>query len=128
MHVHIQSSDGEAKFWLEPEIALAKSHGLAEHQVSQALKMVKKHERETRDAWNKHSAAEVTNISPHGFWRLVDDHELARGNRRVVCELIREHREAAMFPTPPFLPDVGPREDLASHSYRECRGSGGFLQ
>lgn len=54
VHVHVQSPDGEAKFWLEPEIALAKSHGLAEHQVSQALYLVREHEQEIRDAWNKH--------------------------------------------------------------------------
>ena len=28
MHVHVQSPDGEAKFWLEPTIALAHNHGL----------------------------------------------------------------------------------------------------
>ena len=26
MHVHIVSGDGEAKFWLEPEIALARNY------------------------------------------------------------------------------------------------------
>lgn len=54
MHVHIESPDGEAKFWLEPEISLAKSHGLADHQVSRALQIVREHEQEIRDAWNKH--------------------------------------------------------------------------
>lgn len=27
MHVHIVSGDGEAKFWLEPDLELAKYHG-----------------------------------------------------------------------------------------------------
>ena len=26
MHVHVISGDGEAKYWLEPEIELAKNH------------------------------------------------------------------------------------------------------
>ena len=29
MHVHVTSNNGEAKFWLEPEIALAVNHGLS---------------------------------------------------------------------------------------------------
>lgn len=53
MHVHIQSSEGEAKFWLEPEISLANSHGLAEHQLNTALELVREHEQEIRDAWNR---------------------------------------------------------------------------
>jgi hypothetical protein len=30
MHVHAQCPDGEAKFWLEPTIALAHNYGLSE--------------------------------------------------------------------------------------------------
>ena len=29
MHVHVHSPQGEAKFWMEPEIELAKSYGLS---------------------------------------------------------------------------------------------------
>jgi hypothetical protein len=29
MHVHVHHSDGEAKFWLEPQIEVATSHGLS---------------------------------------------------------------------------------------------------
>ena len=54
MHVHVESADGEAKFWLEPEISLARSYGLADHQVNRVLKMVQEHEQEIRDAWNQH--------------------------------------------------------------------------
>ncbi len=28
MHVHVSANTGEAKFWLEPEIALAVNHGI----------------------------------------------------------------------------------------------------
>ena len=54
MHVHIQSPDGEAKFWLEPEISLAKNYGFADHEVTKALRLVRAHEQEIRDAWNEH--------------------------------------------------------------------------
>ena len=29
MHVHIYCGDGEAKYWLEPEIELARNYGLS---------------------------------------------------------------------------------------------------
>jgi Domain of unknown function (DUF4160) len=38
MHVHVHCPDGEAKFWLEPEIALAQNYGLTEQQVRTAQK------------------------------------------------------------------------------------------
>lgn len=54
MHVHVQGSNGEAKFWLEPEIELAMSVGLPQHQLNSALAMVKEHEDEIRRAWKTH--------------------------------------------------------------------------
>ena len=33
MHVHIVSGDGEAKFWLEPYLELAKNHGYNRQQL-----------------------------------------------------------------------------------------------
>lgn len=54
MHVHVQAAEGEAKFWLEPEIELAMSVGLPRHQVNTALEMVKEHEDEIRKAWDAH--------------------------------------------------------------------------
>ena len=33
MHVHIYCGNGEAKFWLEPEIELARNHGLSKKQL-----------------------------------------------------------------------------------------------
>lgn len=54
MHVHVQAPDGEAKFWLEPDVELAMSVGLPGHQVNSALALVKEHEDEIRAAWNEH--------------------------------------------------------------------------
>ena len=33
MHVHVQSPEGEAKYWLEPAIELAQNYGLNERQL-----------------------------------------------------------------------------------------------
>ncbi len=54
LHIHVQSSDGEAKFWVEPSIELARNHGLSEADLSRTLELVVKHEQEIRDAWNEH--------------------------------------------------------------------------
>jgi len=54
MHVHVDSADGEAKFWIEPDIELARSHGLPERELTRLRKLVEEHEDVIRTAWNKH--------------------------------------------------------------------------
>ena len=54
MHVHVYSPDGEAKFWLVPEVALATSHGLRESQLSQLLKIVEERSDDIARAWREH--------------------------------------------------------------------------
>ena len=51
MHVHVECGDGEAKFWLEPEIALSKNYHLKPKQVSEIQKIVEAHRDEFIDAW-----------------------------------------------------------------------------
>lgn len=53
-HVHVEHADGEAKFWLEPEVALAHNYGLSARQVSKVLTLVRKHKNEIRAAWKAH--------------------------------------------------------------------------
>ena len=54
MHVHVYSADGEAKYWLEPKVELAKNHGFSNHQLGRILKIVEAHEYELTNAWKKH--------------------------------------------------------------------------
>ncbi len=54
MHVHVSHADGEAKFWLEPEISLARSVGLDEQQLRQIRKLIEVREDEIRNAWQQH--------------------------------------------------------------------------
>jgi hypothetical protein len=56
MHVHVQCPDGEAKFWLEPTIALANNYGLTERQIRASELLVEVHADEIRSAWRKHFA------------------------------------------------------------------------
>ena len=54
MHVHILSPDGEAKFWIEPVIALADYNGFSDRQIRELKKLVEKNEQEIKKAWKKH--------------------------------------------------------------------------
>jgi hypothetical protein len=46
--------DGEAKFWIEPRIQLARTYQLSEQDLSRVLQLVVDHEQEIRDAWQRH--------------------------------------------------------------------------
>jgi hypothetical protein len=54
LHIHVQSLDGEAKFWIEPNIELARNHQLSAQDLSRVLQLVADHEQEIRDAWRRH--------------------------------------------------------------------------
>lgn len=54
MHVHVSHPDGEAKFWLTPELVLATSIGLSSKQLKKAEKLVVAHLEEIIHAWNTH--------------------------------------------------------------------------
>lgn len=54
MHVHVSHPDGEAKFWLQPHVALATQTGLTTHVVNEAKQLVEAHLQEIVDAWHKH--------------------------------------------------------------------------
>jgi Domain of unknown function (DUF4160) len=54
IHVHVAHPDGEAKFWLTPEVHLAVNIGLSPTQVRQAQAVVVAHVLEIEDAWRRH--------------------------------------------------------------------------
>ena len=53
-HVHVISSDGEAKFWLEPVVSLATSYGLSERELRKLQKIVEKERAKIRKAWKEY--------------------------------------------------------------------------
>lgn len=53
-HVHVSSSDGEMKVWLEPEISVAKVVNLDSHEVSAILDTINKRKEEINAEWTKH--------------------------------------------------------------------------
>lgn len=54
MHVHVYCSDGEAKFWLEPEIGLAKNYNLSQKQLTEIEDIIEVRQNEFISAWKEH--------------------------------------------------------------------------
>ncbi len=54
MHVHVQSAEGEAKFWMEPKIELETNFGLHARQIGRILKLLEERKDEIRQAWHRH--------------------------------------------------------------------------
>ncbi len=53
-HVHILSAEGEAKFWLDPEIALAKNYRYSKKQLKHIETLIKEHYHEITSTWEQH--------------------------------------------------------------------------
>ena len=54
IHVHVHHADGEAKFWLEPEIELAQNYGLSRRRITAAIQLIRRHQDEICAAWHAH--------------------------------------------------------------------------
>ena len=54
MHVHVVSGDGEAKFWLEPEIELSRNYHYTKKQLKDIELLVEVHVDEIISAWKQH--------------------------------------------------------------------------
>jgi hypothetical protein len=54
IHVHVAHPDGEAKFWLTPQVHLATSTGLTDRQLVEAMKLIQANLKEVQDAWHRH--------------------------------------------------------------------------
>lgn len=57
IHVHVAHPEGEAKFWLTPQVSVATSTGLSARQLREAQAIVDAHLEEIRNAWNHHFGA-----------------------------------------------------------------------
>ncbi|MCI5144574.1 MAG: DUF4160 domain-containing protein [Candidatus Electrothrix sp. AR3] len=54
MHIHVISGDGEAKFWLEPEIGIAVNYNYSKKQIKQIRSLIEVHYHEFINAWKQH--------------------------------------------------------------------------
>jgi hypothetical protein len=54
MHIHVFSPDGEAKFWLDPQIELARNHRFSRPALKEIEEIIEEHQDEIRSAWEIH--------------------------------------------------------------------------
>ena len=54
MHIHARSADGEAKFWMEPRVALCRNYGFSSKEVKKLQEVIRGHRDEIAAAWKKH--------------------------------------------------------------------------
>ena len=54
MHVHVYCGDGEVKYWLEPEIELARNHRLTRVQLRHIEQLIEEHYDELKNAWREY--------------------------------------------------------------------------
>ena len=54
MHVHVSSGDGEAKFWLEPDVTLAVNYGLTTREIRELQSVVETQRDEIIQYWHDH--------------------------------------------------------------------------
>lgn len=57
MHVHVYCGDGEAKYWLEPGIEIAKNYNLSNGQLAQIERIIEVHYDELTNAWREYFGA-----------------------------------------------------------------------
>jgi hypothetical protein len=53
-HIHVASSEGEVKFWVDPTVELAVNDGLAEREVRLVARIVERRRDEILSAWRRH--------------------------------------------------------------------------
>ena len=54
MHVHIATSDGIAKFWLDPIVSLANYYNLPRNELKEINRIVEEKQEDFKNDWNKH--------------------------------------------------------------------------
>lgn len=54
MHVHVYSGDGEAKFWLEPNISLAENYGFSAKELREIQRVIEEKQDDIQSSWRKH--------------------------------------------------------------------------
>lgn len=54
MHIHVKCPHGEAKFWIEPVVALADQHGLSPRDLIRIQTVITERCDEIKKNWQKH--------------------------------------------------------------------------
>ena len=54
VHIHIKKGEGEANFWLTPNVTLAESWNMKVSELTRAQEIVVEHRQEILDLWNRY--------------------------------------------------------------------------
>ena len=54
VHVHVMGDGGEAKFWLRPEVSVARSAGLDARTLRRLAQIVEARREQIERAWDEH--------------------------------------------------------------------------
>ena len=54
MHIHVLCDGKEAKYWLEPQVELAKNTGIPEHKLNEIKKIVEKYANNFKEQFQQH--------------------------------------------------------------------------
>jgi len=53
-HIHVDTPDGTAKFWIEPIISLAEYYNVSTKELGLLMEIIKEKQNEIINAWNRH--------------------------------------------------------------------------
>jgi hypothetical protein len=54
VHVHVRSSNGEAKFWIHPQLSLARSDGFDARVLRELTQVIEERASEIERAWHEY--------------------------------------------------------------------------
>jgi len=54
IHIHVKKGEGEAKFWITPDIRLAESWSMKVSELTRAQEIIVEHRLEILDLWNRY--------------------------------------------------------------------------
>ena len=54
VHVHVHCAEGEAKFWLTPQVSLAANYGLSGKQIATLMKVIEERKNDIEQTWEEH--------------------------------------------------------------------------
>ena len=54
LHIHVIKGEKVAKFWVEPEIAVAQNYGMNSSELTKLGEIINKHKELIREFWDEH--------------------------------------------------------------------------
>lgn len=55
-HIHVRNADGEAKFWLTPDVSLARNDGFNARELRELAEIIEQNSTKFVEAWNEYFA------------------------------------------------------------------------